>query len=62
VTFVTEGEQVGERFNFTRSEAADLGQKIIQDGSWEKFPFSGISVEALRSFGQRLRDYGLNGC
>jgi hypothetical protein len=61
VTFVSEGEQVGERLNFTRSEAADLGQKIFENGSWDEFPVSGISVGALRNFGQRLRDYGLNG-
>lgn len=62
VTFIGEGQQVGERFEFTRSKAADLGNRIIENGSWDEFPVSGISVQALRNFGQRLRDYGLNGC
>jgi|SRR5690348_1836991 hypothetical protein len=61
VTFVSDGKQVGERFSFARSQAANLGQQLIESGSWNDFPFSGIPVDDLKNFGQRLRDYGLNG-
>lgn len=62
VTFVMNGEQAGERFSFTRAEAVDLGQRIMETGTWHEFPISGVPLEALANFGQRLRDYGQNGC
>jgi hypothetical protein len=62
VTFVMDGTQAGDRFSFTRAQADDLGQRIMQTGTWDEFPFNGIPVEALKNFGQRLRDYGKNGC
>jgi hypothetical protein len=62
VTFVLDGEQAGERFSFTRAQADDLGQRIMETGTWDEFQFDGIPIEALKNFGQRLRDYGKNGC
>ena len=62
VSFVNEGKQVGEKFSFPIAEAANLGQQIMNSGTWDEFPVSGISVDGLKAFGQRLRDYGLNGC
>ena len=56
VTFVMNGEQAGDRLSFTRAEAADLGQRIVETGTWNEFRFSGIPIEALKNFGQRLRD------
>ncbi len=62
VTFVMEGAQVGDRLSFTRAQAADLGQQIVEKGTWNEFRFSGIPLDAFKNFGQRLRDYGQNGC
>jgi|HubBroStandDraft_6_1064221.scaffolds.fasta_scaffold2963729_1 hypothetical protein len=62
VTFVMDGTKAEHRFSFTRSQADDLGQRITETGTWDEFPFSGISVEALKNFGRRLRDYGKSGC
>src|SRR5216683_1298560 len=53
--FVHEGQEMGEKFSFTLSEAADLGQRIMEGGSWDKFPVSGISVDRVKALGQRLR-------
>jgi hypothetical protein len=53
---------VGKRFLYTLEEAAALGERIFKTGTWDEFPVSGISTSALRAFGQRLRDYGINGC
>jgi hypothetical protein len=60
--FVDADKDVGKRFLYTLEEAADLGERIVRTGTWEEFPVSGISTSDLRSFGQRLRDYGINGC
>lgn len=46
----------------TLEEAADLGEPILETATWDEFPIGGISTSGLRSFGQRLRDYGINGC
>lgn len=60
--FVEADKAVGKTFVYTRKEAADLGERIIKAGTWKEFPVRGISTSALRSFGQRLRDYGITGC
>jgi hypothetical protein len=60
--FVDAGKDVGKRFFYTLEEAADLGERILQTGTWEEFPVSRITPSELRNFGQRLRDYGINGC
>ena len=60
--FVDGDKDVGKRFLYTLEEAAELGERIVTTGAWEDFPVSGISTLDLRSFGQRLRDYGISGC
>ena len=62
VTFLIDGTQAGDKFSFTRAQSHDLGQRIMETGTWDEFPVNNISVEALKHFGQRLRDYGKNGC
>lgn len=54
--------QVGKTFRYNLEEAAALGALIMKTGSWEEFPVKGISTSDLKGFGQRLRDYGINGC
>src|SRR6267378_2118506 len=51
VTFVLDGTQAGDRFSFTRAQADDLGQRIVETGTWGEFPFNGIPIEALKNFG-----------
>ena len=60
--FVDAHKDVGKSFLYTLKEAADLGAQILKTGTWDEFPVTGISASALRSFGQRLQDYGINGC
>jgi hypothetical protein len=60
--FVESDKDVGKRFLYTLEEAAKLGERIVKTGTWEEFPVIGISTSQLRSFGERLRDYGINGC
>jgi hypothetical protein len=60
--FVDADKDVGKRFLYTLEEAAELGERILETGTWNEFPIGGISTSGLRSFGQRLRDYGINGC
>jgi hypothetical protein len=60
--FLVANKQVGKSFLYTLEEAAQLGEQIFTTGAWGEFPVSGISAEELSSFGQRLRDYGVNGC
>ena len=60
--FVDRDKDVGKRFLYTLEEAAELGERIVTTGAWEDFPVSGISTSDLRSFGQRLWDYGISGC
>jgi hypothetical protein len=62
VYFKCEGELVGRTFTFSRGEAAKFGTNIKTTGIWDEFPVSGISIDAVKAFGGRLRDYGLNGC
>ena len=60
--FVDDGKYLGKVFLYTLLEAADLGEQILNSGTWDEFPVSRISTSELRSFGERLRDYGINGC
>jgi hypothetical protein len=60
--FVAFDEDVGKRFLYTLEEAAKLGERIAKAGVWEEFPVGGIATSELRSFGERLRAYGVNGC
>jgi hypothetical protein len=59
--FVDADKDAGKRFFYTLEEAAALDERIFKTGTWDEFPVSGISTSALRSFGQRLRDCGING-
>jgi hypothetical protein len=59
---VLNNKQVGKSFLYTHEEAAALGASIMKADNWEEFPVKGISTSDLRSFGQRLRDYGVDGC
>jgi hypothetical protein len=59
--FVDFDKQVGKRFLYTLEEAADLGEQIVKTGAWAELPVSGISTSELRTFGERLRDYGISG-
>jgi hypothetical protein len=58
--FVVNDEQVGKTFLYNLEEAAALGFAINKIGAWDECPVE-IEVSDLRSFGQRLRDYGVNG-
>jgi hypothetical protein len=60
--FIDFDKDVGKRFLYTLEEAARLGERIAKTGAWEELPLSGIATAELRSFGERLRDYGINGC
>jgi hypothetical protein len=60
--FVVADKDVGQRFLYTLEEAATLGERIFKTGTWAELPVSGICTSELRSFGERLRDYGINGC
>jgi hypothetical protein len=60
--FVHADQAVGKNFLYTLEEAANLGERILKTGTWAEFPVSDISTSALRAFGQRLRDYGINCC
>jgi hypothetical protein len=60
--FVDGDKYVGKRFLYTLEEAANLGERIFKAGAWAEFPISDISTSAIRTFGQRLHDYGVNGC
>lgn len=62
VYFNISGEQAGRTFAFSRSEAAVLGKQIAATGEWTDFPISGVPVESLRAFGDRLHQYGVSGC
>jgi hypothetical protein len=46
---------------YTQEEAVALGNRIIESGSWDEFPVSGVPVDAVKDFGHRLRQYGLHG-
>ena len=60
--FSMNGEQAGQNFAYSRSDATALGKQIAATGEWEEFPINGVPVESLRNFGHRLQQYGLNGC
>jgi hypothetical protein len=60
--FVDFDKDVEKRFLYTLEEAAKLGERIVKTGVWEEFSVSGIATSELRSFGERLSDYGVNGC
>ena len=60
--FVVADKDVGQRFLYTLEEAATLGERIFKTGTWAELPVSGFCNSELRTFGKRLRDYGINGC
>jgi hypothetical protein len=61
VYFKYEDNRVGKTTTLTRAEAADLGERIAKTGEWEEFPLS-LGTSDFKSFGVRLRDYGIHGC
>ena len=52
---------VGSLMKYTLEEAVALGNRIIESGSWDQFPVSGVPVDCLKDFGHRFRQYGLDG-
>ncbi|HZU30081.1 MAG TPA: hypothetical protein VFB79_03140 [Candidatus Angelobacter sp.] len=57
-----DNNQVGRTFTFSRSEATELGKRIMDSGEWDEFPINETAIENLKGFGSRLRDYGISGC
>lgn len=61
VQIICADKAAGSPMTYTYEEAVALGNRIIESGSWDDFPVSGIPVDALKDFGHRLRQYGLHG-
>ena len=62
VDFYYDEEAVGTHDVYTLAEAVEVGRRVAESGIYENFPVSGISLEDLKGFGTRLRQYGENGC
>ncbi len=62
VDFYDGEKRVGTHDLYTRSEAVDVGGRVAKSGIYENFPVPGVLLEDIKSFGNRLRQYGENGC
>lgn len=58
--FYSGEERVGRPQVFSRTEAVEVGNRVTDTGIYEKFPISGVSTSALKTFGIRLKEYGEN--
>jgi hypothetical protein len=61
VQIICADKAAGSPMTYTQEEAVALGNRIIESGSWDEFPVSGVPVDAVKDFGHRLRQYGLHG-
>jgi len=61
VQIICANKAAGSPMTYTCEEAVALGNRIIESGSWDEFPVSGIPVDGLKNFGHALRKYGLDG-
>lgn len=54
-------EKIGDRINLSRAQAMTYGAEADTTGTSELFIISGLSTDAVRSFGCRLWTYGKDG-
>ena len=54
-------KKVGESRRVTRKEAVEIGKQVAETGIYDQIPISDLSLEYVKGFGWRLREYGENG-
>lgn len=55
-----DGNKYGQDFAFPSEEAVRLGRQIEESGSPGQFPIT-ATVEVVKAFGRRLKEYGETG-
>ena len=60
VEFYVDDRRVGDRLVFSRPEAVETGQRILESGVYSDFPIR-LSPDCVKHFGARLRTYGETG-
>ena len=62
VDFYCGDKLVGTHDVYTRAQAVEVGTHVAESGIYKNFPVPGVLLEDIKSFGNRLRQYGENGC